>query len=105
MYDHISAVALYRNMSAEELRLADYQRGYRYPIAGVPAVPVPALVQPKVHFLKERGPKPEEFMPVRCREGDFWVTLNNIVFMPRYVRKSQEELRLEHYEQGWRYNG
>ncbi|CCX09281.1 Protein of unknown function [Pyronema omphalodes CBS 100304] len=105
LYSHISAVALYRNMSAEELRLADYQRGYRYPIAGVPAVPVPALVQPKVHFLKERGPKPEEFMQVRWRESGLLVMLNNIVFMPCYVHKSQEELRLEHYEQGWRYNG
>ncbi|KAI5819966.1 hypothetical protein BZA77DRAFT_384731 [Pyronema omphalodes] len=112
IYQHISAVAPYRNMSPEELRLVDYQRGYRFPVPGTPvpllvsvppAFPPPLLPPPKEMFLKKQGPEPEQFKPVIWNEGGVFIQLHNIAFMPGYVQKSPEELRLEHYELGWRY--
>ena len=95
---HICFVAAYIGHSVEELRLADYAVGWRYPSAATPA-PEQWHRQGGVPV---GGGEPREFEPTlqpAMQYGVLPVTVKhqNLCFMPVYAKHSMEELRWQYY--------
>jgi hypothetical protein len=90
MHQNICYMPQHRHKSQEELRWEDYSQGWRFP-----------------REVREVGEEPECFRITTQVEPislpGMKVRYHNLCFMRTYRGKSMEELRLEHYARGWRF--